>query len=90
MSAKTAFRIAVLPGDGIGVDVTREAVKALRAAERASGRFRLEMTEYECGASAYLRTGEDLPAATVAAARGPPLMRIGRGRLSVTSASPGQ
>jgi 3-isopropylmalate dehydrogenase len=27
------FRIAVVPGDGIGVDVTREAVKVLRAAD---------------------------------------------------------
>jgi 3-isopropylmalate dehydrogenase len=35
------------------------------------------MTEYECGASAYLRTGEDLPAATVAAARAADAVLLG-------------
>jgi 3-isopropylmalate dehydrogenase len=69
MSAKTLFHIAVLPGDGIGADVTAEAVKVLHALQRASGRFTLELPSYSCGADCYLRTGEDLPAATLEAAR---------------------
>jgi 3-isopropylmalate dehydrogenase len=69
MTAKSTFHIAVLPGDGIGVDVTAEAVKVLRAAQRARGGFALELTEYDCGADCYRRTGEDLPPATVRAAR---------------------
>ncbi len=37
-------RIAVIPGDGIGVDVTAEAVKVLRAVGEVFGRaFDLEM-----------------------------------------------
>ena len=32
-----ALRIAVVPGDGIGVDVTAEAVRALQAVADASG-----------------------------------------------------
>jgi 3-isopropylmalate dehydrogenase len=49
-------RIAVIPGDGIGVDVTREAVKVLRhVAAQADTRF--ELTEWDLGAERYLRTG---------------------------------
>jgi len=54
-------RIAVLPGDGIGVDVTREATKVLDAAAKA-GSFRLDLEEMDYGAERYLRTGETLPA----------------------------
>jgi 3-isopropylmalate dehydrogenase len=66
---KTSFDIAVLPGDGIGIDVTAEAVKVLRAAQRGAGSFQLELSEHACGAVCYQRTGEDLPAPTVAACR---------------------
>jgi 3-isopropylmalate dehydrogenase len=67
MSARNEFTIAVLPGDGIGIDVTAEAVKVLRAAARA-GDFRLRLETHECGAACYQRTGEDLPRATLRAA----------------------
>ena len=54
-------RIAVLPGDGIGKDVTAEAVKVLEA---AAGRYRLplEMVRLDWDADRYLDTGETLPA----------------------------
>jgi len=53
-------RIAVLPGDGIGVDVTREAVKVLRSASEVYA-FGLKLDEMDYGADRYLRTGETLP-----------------------------
>ena len=53
-------RFAVVPGDGIGVDVTREAVKAIEAAAAVFG-FTAEMDSYDFGADRYLRTGETLP-----------------------------
>jgi len=53
-------RIAVIPGDGIGIDVTREAVRALEAVAKASGRA-LKLDSYDYGAERYLRTGETLP-----------------------------
>ncbi len=56
-------RIAVIPGDGIGVEVTREAVKVLRAA--ASSRQSLQFTEFDWGADRYLRDGTSLPAGAV-------------------------
>jgi 3-isopropylmalate dehydrogenase len=53
-------RIAVIPGDGIGVDVTAEAVKVVRAVGETFGRtFDLEMLPY--GADYYLQTGISLP-----------------------------
>jgi 3-isopropylmalate dehydrogenase len=53
-------RIAVLPGDGIGKDVTAEAVKVLEA---AAGRFGLplELVHLPWDADRYLETGETLP-----------------------------
>lgn len=53
-------RIAVIPGDGIGVEVTREAVETLQEAARGGGRP-LEFVEFPYGADHFLRTGETLP-----------------------------
>lgn len=54
-------RIAVLPGDGIGRDVTAEAVKVIEAAK---GRWDLplELVHLPWDADRYLETGETLPA----------------------------
>ena len=52
--------IAVVPGDGIGVDVTREARKVLSAVGQALGAS-LHVTEYDFGAERYLKTGVSLP-----------------------------
>lgn len=53
-------RIAILPGDGVGVDVTREAVKVLEA---AAERFDLDLdlVHKPWSADHYLDTGETLP-----------------------------
>ncbi len=61
-------RIAVLPGDGIGVDVTREAVKVLAGAAELWG-FGLELDTFDYGAERYLRTGETLPEEALARLR---------------------
>ncbi len=53
-------RIAVIPGDGIGKDVTAEAVKVLAAVCEASGKH-LELVELPWSADHYLATGETIP-----------------------------
>jgi 3-isopropylmalate dehydrogenase len=53
-------RIAVIPGDGIGVEVTREAVETLQTAAGRGGRG-LAFEEFPYGADHFLRTGETLP-----------------------------
>ena len=55
------MRIAVIPGDGIGKDVTAEAVKVLGAVVAASGK-RLDLQHLPWGADHFLATGETLPA----------------------------
>lgn len=65
---KTHYDIAVLPGDGIGIDVTRESLKVLEAAQRLAG-FALHFIEHLSGAICYQQTGNDLPVETVAATR---------------------
>src|SRR5579872_3224738 len=54
------MRIAVIPGDGIGVDVTAEAVKVIRAIGQRFGRtFELETLPWS--ADYYLQTGVTMP-----------------------------
>ncbi len=55
------FKIAIYPGDGIGVDVTREAVRVLKAAEARVGGFGLDLTEFEWGSNYWSRTGQVAP-----------------------------
>ncbi len=61
-------RIAVLPGDGVGPEVTAEAVRALRA---VAARFHhdLELIEAPVGAAAMDAGQDPLPAPTLALAR---------------------
>lgn len=55
-----SYKIATMPGDGIGVEVTAETVSTLRVAEAKDG-FRLELEEMPVGAGEYLRNGDPLP-----------------------------
>ena len=55
------MRIAVIPGDGIGKDVTAEAVEVLEAVSRLSG-VALDLVHLPWSADHYLATGETLPA----------------------------
>jgi len=57
MTQKT---IAIVPGDGIGVDVTREAVKVIRCLGETLG-VGFRMQEYDYSADVYLKTGVTMP-----------------------------
>ena len=61
----TSNRIAVIPGDGIGVEVITEALKVARAAGAE-----LETTDYDLGGRRYLATGEVLPDSVLEELRG--------------------
>lgn len=60
-----AAKIAVLPGDGIGPEVMREALKVLDAVQRRFG-LQLEWEAADVGGSAIDRFGQALPADTLA------------------------
>ncbi|HEX5069137.1 MAG TPA: isocitrate/isopropylmalate dehydrogenase family protein [Vicinamibacterales bacterium] len=54
------MRVAVIPGDGIGKEVTAEAVKVLQAVASASGRD-IAITQLPWSADHYLATGVTIP-----------------------------
>lgn len=53
-------RIAVIPGDGIGPEVIREAVRVIRHLDRKS-ELQLELTNFDWGAEKFLNDGISLP-----------------------------
>jgi len=54
------YKIGVLPGDGTGPEVVREALKVLEAASEVEN-FKYETVEFDFGGDRYLATGEILP-----------------------------
>jgi 3-isopropylmalate dehydrogenase len=59
----TRFRVAVLPGDGIGPEVTAEAVRVLQRVAELFG-YGIETREYPIGAAAIRAVGDPLPPRT--------------------------
>ncbi len=58
--AGTSYRIASIPGDGIGVDVTVEARKVLDRAAASHG-FSLSWKEFDWSCERYTKTGSMMP-----------------------------
>ena len=56
----STYKIAVMPGDGTGPEVTIEAVKVVKAAAAKFG-FKVELADFDFGGERYMRTGETLP-----------------------------
>ena len=51
-----SYKVAVLPGDGVGPEIIREGLKVIRAALESVS-LEIEFTELEIGAARYRRTG---------------------------------
>jgi 3-isopropylmalate dehydrogenase len=62
-------RIAIIPGDGIGAEVTREAVSVLGCVAAETG-IRLDLVHYDLGAQRYLDTGTTITQADMAELKG--------------------
>ncbi|HPR89435.1 MAG TPA: 3-isopropylmalate dehydrogenase, partial [bacterium] len=71
-----SIRIAVLPGDGIGPEVVREAVELLKLVGEKSGTI-FTFTEALVGGAALEAQGEPLPAATLALCRESDVVLLG-------------
>jgi len=54
------YKIAVMPGDGTGPEVTAEAVKVLKVAADKFD-FKVDLTDFDFGGERYMKTGETLP-----------------------------
>lgn len=55
------YKIAVIPGDGIGPDVIKEGIKILDTISELDGTFKFEYTYFPWGCEYYLKTGEMMP-----------------------------
>jgi 3-isopropylmalate dehydrogenase len=70
------FNITVLPGDGIGPEVIREAVKILKIIERKKN-LKLNLTEAPVGGAGYEAAGHPLPDDTLKAAQSADAVLLG-------------
>jgi 3-isopropylmalate dehydrogenase len=61
----TTYRLAVIPGDGIGTEVVTEGLKVLDLAAARHG-ISFDRVEYDLGARRYNATGEVLPDSVLA------------------------
>src|SRR5947209_7489539 len=55
------YRIALIPGDGVGQEVVPAALRVLNAAARRDGSFELDCELFPWGSENYLRTGRMMP-----------------------------
>ena len=55
------FTVKLIPGDGIGVDVIREAVRLLNALAEKHGGLKFDFQELEWSCEYYLKTGRMMP-----------------------------
>ena len=56
------FQIAVIPGDGIGTEVTEATLAVLNAVQRRINGYRLSYTKLMAGAAYYRNTEKDIEA----------------------------
>lgn len=55
------YSIALIPGDGIGIEVVEAAAQVLRAAAEAAGTYRINFTTLPWGSTFYKETGSFVP-----------------------------
>jgi 3-isopropylmalate dehydrogenase len=70
------YRIAVIPGDGIGPEVVREGLRVLERVAAMEG-FAVRLTPYPFGAEHYLKTKEIFPDAAFSEVRGHDAILLG-------------
>lgn len=56
-----AYKIAVIPGDGVGPEVIEEGIKVLEAISKESEEISFEFTHFPWGCDYYLEKGEMMP-----------------------------
>jgi tartrate dehydrogenase/decarboxylase/D-malate dehydrogenase len=56
------YRVAVIPGDGIGKEVIAAGIEVLEACTRRDGGFVLQFDQFDWGSERYQKTGAFMPA----------------------------
>ena len=62
----TTYKIAAIPGDGIGVDITEAAKQVLNKLADCDGSFRFDFTDFDWSSKAYLECGWYMPEDAIA------------------------
>jgi len=52
------YKIAVIPGDGIGIEVMKEGLKVLERISKVSGQISFEYDQFDWGCEYYLKNGK--------------------------------
>lgn len=73
---RCSFKITVLPGDGIGPEVTDEAVKVLKVISKHAG-LSLELESKHFGGAAIDATGDPLPEDTLTSCKNADAILLG-------------
>src|SRR4051794_3665690 len=60
------YKIAVIPGDGIGPEVIPEGLQTLHELAEIGGDFKVFIEEFDWGPARYLRKGSMMPADALA------------------------
>ncbi len=55
------YRIAAIPGDGIGIEVVAAGLRVLEALAERDGGFELDVTQFDWGSERYKREGALMP-----------------------------
>jgi len=61
MTSEHTFKIAAIPGDGIGTEITEAAVQVLDKLSTVTGQFRLTWETFDWSSKAYLERGWYMP-----------------------------
>ncbi|MCG8526301.1 MAG: isocitrate/isopropylmalate dehydrogenase family protein [Opitutales bacterium] len=71
------FKIAVLPGDGIGEDITAEAIRVLDVLKPEMKGVQFELDYHSVGASEFLKNGDPFPSTAFEAAKNSDAVLLG-------------
>jgi isocitrate/isopropylmalate dehydrogenase len=61
MSSTQTFKIASIPGDGIGTEITEAAIQVLDKLAEADGSFKFDYTHFDWISKAYKERGWYMP-----------------------------
>ena len=60
-SSKGVFKIASIPGDGIGTEITSAAIEVLQKLSFLDGRFSFEFNHFDWSSENYVKRGWYMP-----------------------------
>ena len=69
LTGKREHNVVIIPGDGIGPELTGAALAVLQAVEEVAGDFHLDLDVHRGGAALYRETGANLSPESIAAVR---------------------